>query len=276
MAESETDQILDGVDPPTTETAETPAAEDTVAGGEGDDTTTAEWGEDTVAGEGGEEAAVEEAAEEPTQATAQAATAPPDDAAYKLAVTTLETLQTQQTALDAEFDQLDKDVAAGTVDSMDAGSKIQLLTARQTRLERKIAIASKAVSDQEKAIAQHKAQATESHWKALGKKYADIAETQEKATETLKEIWDEEYGKAVTAMPGAHPERIAGKAEAAWENRVAVLRAQRGTAKPGAKPAAKPPGRLTPSGGTAPTSPAKENGAVVAERTLGPLSAYKF
>ncbi len=114
-----------------------------------------------------------------------------------------------------------------------------------------------------------------SHWAGLGKKYADIAETPEKATEALKDIWDEEYAKAQKANPGMHPERIAGRAEAGWENRVALLRATKGT-KGGPTRTAKPPGRLTPNGGTSPTSPVKESSAVIAERTLGSLANYKF
>ncbi len=284
MADTETDQILDGIEPPAADTtagdagADTVAgdAQDTAAGDGGEDTTVADAGADSVEGEGGEDTVAGDEATETATTTTQASTAPPDDATYKLAVTALETLQKQQSDLDDEFEQLDKNVADGTLADFDAGPKIQLLTSRQGRLERKIALATKTVAGHEQAIAQHKAQAMDAHWRGLGTKYADIAETPAKATEAIKDIWDEEYAKAQKALPGAHPERIAGKAEAAWENRIAVLRAQKGTAKPGTTRTAKPPGRLTPSGGTAPTSPAKENAAVIAERTLGPLNSYKF
>lgn len=276
MAETETDQILDGIEP-------TDAGADTGAGASGSDTaagdvqdtTAGDEAADTVTANEGQDATESDDTGEPdTEASAQQAASGPaaTEATYQQAVTTLDGLQEQQKQLDTQLDQLDKDVADGKVDT----PRIQLLTARQNRLERQIAVATNAVTQQRQAMTQQREQAVDTQWKSLGTKYADIADTPDKAVETLKQLWDEEYDKAQKSNANAHPERIAGKAEAAWENRIALLRAQKG--KPGAKPALQrsAPSRLTPGTASAPTSPSKEKGAVVAERTLGPLAAYKF
>lgn len=277
MAESETEQILDGIEPQadageTAEGTEEAAVADTAAGDSGDegaDAAAGDEGQETVDGDGaGEEKAASKAG-----TTVQ--TARPSDEAFTQAVSTLEGLQQQQTALDAQLEQLDKDIADGKIDSLDAGPRIQVLTARQNRLERQISAATNAVNQQQKAITEQQEQALQSHWTSLGEKYRDIAETPEKATEMLQTIWDEEYAKAQRSMPGGHAERVAGKAEAAWENRIAVLRAQKGKSNPSKRTAPNPPGRLTPGTGSgSPTS--KESSAVVAERTLGPLSQYRI
>ena len=96
-----------------------------------------------------------------------------------------------------------------------------------------------------------------------------LAHGLEKAAEFVKD-----FAKESKAFPNAHPQWIVGRAEVRWENRIAALRAKKGQpATPSSK--ANPPGRLTP-GTTAATSPRKESGAAVAERTLGPLHSYKF
>lgn len=277
MPESETDQILDGIEPAaeTTEAAadasDAPPAETTVrdAGEDNAETGAGDAGEESVEGDGAGELDAASSTDTAVQ------TAKPSDAAFKQAVSTLEGLTQQQTALDAQLEQIDKDIADGKIDAMEGGTRIQVLIARQNRLERQISAATNTVKQQEKAVAEQHEQALQSHWSSLGEKYADIAETPEKATKQLQTLWDEEYAKAHKSMPGGHPERVAGKAEAAWESRIAVLRSQKGKAPPSKKIAPGAPGRLTPGTGSGvPTT--KESSATVAERTLGPLSQYKF
>ncbi len=273
MADTETDQILEGLDPPADTT---PAAgDDTVVADAGEDASKEDAGQDTVTGEGedtiaGQKGEETPAVEPPTQqAAATQVVATPD--AYRKSVDALEALRKQQTDLDAEFDAIDKEIADGKLDAYDASPRIQVLSARQNRLERKLGAAEKSVNEQKS----QQAESIDAHWNSLGQKYADIAETPAKATELLKSIWDEEHAKAQKASGNAHPERIAGKAETAWENRIAVLRAKKGQPQ-ATKTAAKVPGRLTPGTGSTPTSPRKESGAAIAERSLGPLSAFKF
>ena len=266
MAETETDQILEGIAPDTAAPADTVPAtvDDTVSGDAGQDTVAAE-GDDTVAGDAATDTV---AANATTDSVVQPTAAGPS--AYQIAVDALAGLQKQQTDLDAEFEKIEKDIADGTIMDYDATPKIQLLTARQSRLDKKTVAATAEITKQDS----QRAETLNAHWDQLGVKYKDIAETPAKATTLLKTMWDEDFAKESKAFPNAHPQWIVGRAEVRWENRIAALRAKKGQpATPSSK--ANPPGRLTP-GTTAATSPRKESGAAVAERTLGPLHSYKF
>lgn len=270
MAETETQAVADpdespAIEAPVDEAAKEPAG-DTVAGDAGNDAADT----DPVIDETDE---VE--AEEPEPVTVS-----PTEAAkaYEAAVTTRDGLVKQQTDVDAQLEELDKQITAGEISPEQAGAKINILVAKQHRLERQLAAAENAVAQKDKENAGARSNALAEQWSNLGKEYSDLGEgdnAEEKAssaTTLVQRLWDQEVAKA-TARKGIHPERAYGIAEARWEMRIKALRAQKGKSTPTNRSA---PDRLTPGTGSGPVSPKKESGAAVAERTLGPLSQFKF
>ena len=173
--------------------------------------------------------------------------------------------------MDSKLEELEKAVEDGTIDSIEASSKIQLLTAKQSKLNRKIEAADKVIGD-------HKANektAADSMWTDIGKNYAvDIGKTPEEAKTLLRSMWNEEVDKVAKASPKASEDYIRGKAEARWEQRIIVLRAkQKGNPAPAGKP--KDYKRLTPGPSGSGPAPKGESAAERVRRTVGPLSDWK-
>lgn len=274
MAETETQEVVSDAD--ASPAVEAPVADDAAKEPAGD-AVTDDAGKDTVASD----AADDESAEtDELELDEPIVTATPAEAvkAYETAVATRDGLLKQQADVDAQLEELDKQITAGDILPDQAGAKISILVAKQHRLERQVAAAENAVAQKDKENAGARTNALTERWNALGKQYSDLGEGDNaeakaaSATLMLQRLWDQEMTKA-SIRKGMHPERVAGIAEANWEMRVKALRAQKG--KPGATNRSAPE-RLTPGSGSGPVSPKKESGAVIAERTLGPLSQFKF
>lgn len=180
-------------------------------------------------------------------------------------------LDKEQDAIDAAFEDLAKKLEDPAADHFELAPKVQILEARQRKLDRQTQAIGKQLEQQ--AAAQKTAE--EATWSEIGKLYKDVAETPEKAATLVRTIWDEEYAKVRKAYPSASEERIAGRAEAQWEQRISVLRANKGKAAPAKTTPTPTPQRLTPGpSGTTPTPAKRESAAEKVRRTLGPLKDW--
>jgi hypothetical protein len=270
MAE-QTEDILEGLEPPAPAAEETPVeAPETEPVTPAAEEPTEAPAEEVPAETPAEETPAETPAAEPAAEEAPAAD-PQPGADLPALQAQYATASQELQAVSSKIAEYEKQIEADTFDNALDGPKLMLLQRKELRLQQQMGQLQRQASEAQTA-------SLASHWNALGQKHKDLAETPAAATKLLQTLWDEEYAKAETTLKGAHPERIAGRAEAAWEQRIARLKAEK-LQKPAAgagKPPLKPSQRLTPGTGSVPPATSKEPAAAQVARTLGALKDYKF